>query len=270
MIEKKPFVIMVASQKGGVGKTTIAINLAIALTYQDYKVLLIDSDTATFSVGEHLGIKGSGDGFIEAVNGKAPIEDTLFAYQPLNLHLILGTESYEHPQPSAENLMKFYGQVVKLSYDFVVVDSPPGFFNGSISRYLNDVIIVSTPDPPSASSSAKLSNYCEKLRLTHRLVINRSGYSKFELTKEEVERTFGDVAYMGIPEDKTVEEGLAKRKPVYMLDRGSPFSIAIEQLSRVYMLKVGEPVENRAEENKSSKRKGFFGRFVRWTAKSEE
>lgn len=263
--DKKPYLILVASQKGGVGKTTIAINLAIALSYQDYKVMLVDSDIATFSVSEHLGIKASEEGFVEAVNGKAEIGDVIFSYEPLDLHLIMGGLSQSPEFPTPEDLTKFYAQLLKMDYDFIIIDSQPGFFNSNLAKYINDVLIVTTPDSPSAISSAKLSAYCERLKLGHRLVINKAGYSKFELDKEEVEKLFGDVAYASMPEDKIIPESLAKHKPAYMLDKGAPFAAAMELLSRVYILKVGEPVQNR-EMDEQRKRRGFFGRLAKWAA----
>src|SRR5271170_712052 len=106
-MDKRPYLILVASQKGGVGKTTVAINLAVALTEQDYRVILVDADTSTFSVNDHLGIKKGGNGFVEAVEGSAPLGDCIFAYQPIDLKLMLGSDTKDVYKPSAEDLAKF-------------------------------------------------------------------------------------------------------------------------------------------------------------------
>ena len=262
-MDKKPFVIMVASQKGGVGKTTVAINLASALIYQDYKVLLVDTDVDSFSIMEHLGIQGVGNGFKEIVTGKAEIEDSLFVYQNIDLAIILGSPADESMTFKPEQLVKFYSQLVKQPYDFIILDTKPGMFPSAIARYLNDVIIVSTPDSPSIASSAKLAAYCEKLKVSRRLVINRSGDSKFEMSKEDTEKMFGDVAFVSIPEDKIVPESLSKQKPVYLIDRGSPFAAAIDQIARVYGLKAGDTENSVAK----SKRRGFFEKIAWWGAK---
>lgn len=260
-MDSRPYLIMVASQKGGVGKTTVAINLAVALTQKDYKVLLVDADTSTFSINEHLGIKPGGNGFVEAVDGDTPIGDSIFAYQPIDLRMILGSDTKEVFRPDGDDLAKFYSQLTKMDFDFIVVDSPPGLFDNSYARYINDVIIVTTPDSPSAISNAKLATYCAKLKLSCRLIINKSGYSKFELDKEDVERLYGDVAYLTLPEDKLVLESLSKHMPAYLIDNGSPFPVAIEQLSRVYTLKLGEPS---GEKGDKGLRRGFFRRFADW------
>ncbi len=265
-MDKKPYVILLASQKGGVGKTTIAINLAVSLVYQDYEVLLVDTDAATVSISMHLGLKGDMNGYGEAVSGNVPVNDVIFAYQPLNLHLILGDSSEDAESPTPDNLNKFYSQLVKLNYDFIIVDSPPGRFSGSVAKYINDVAIVTTPDGPSATSSAKLAALCERYRIRYRLIVNRVGRSKFELEKEEVEKEFGDVVFAMLPEDKIVDESIAKHSPAYVLDKGSPFSAAIEEYSRSYMIKVGEPAAE-AEEASRGKGTGFFGRLTRWAAK---
>jgi MinD-like ATPase involved in chromosome partitioning or flagellar assembly len=262
-MDKKPFVIMVASQKGGVGKTTVAINLAAALIYQDYKVLLVDTDVDSFSIMEHLGIQGVGNGFKEIVTGKAEIENSLFVYQNIDLAIILGSPADESMTFKPEQLVKFYSQLVKQPYDFIILDTKPGMFPSAIARYLNDVIIVSTPDSPSIASSAKLAAYCEKLKVSRRLVINRSGYSKFEMSKEDTEKMFGDVAFVSIPEDKIVPESLSKQKPVYLIDRGSPFAAAIDQIARVYGLKAGDTDNSSVK----AKRRGFFEKIAWWGAK---
>lgn len=260
-MDNRPYLIIVASQKGGVGKTTVAINLAVALTQKDYKVLLVDADTSTFSINEHLGIKPGGSGFVEAVNGKADITDSIFAYQPIDLRLILGSDTKDVYKPDPDDLAKFYAQLMKMDFDFIVVDSPPGLFDSSYARYINDVVIVSTPDSPSAISNAKLAAYCEKLKLSCRLIINKAGYSKFELEKEDVEKLYGDVSYITLPEDKLIPESLSRHMPAYLIDNGAPFPLAIEELSRVYTLKIGDPVGDKAD--KGLKR-GFFRRFADW------
>ncbi len=265
-MDKKPYIILLASQKGGVGKTTIAINLAVSLVYQDYEVLLVDTDAATVSISMHLGLKGDMNGYGEAVNGNVPVNDVIFAYQPLNLHLILGDSSDDAENPTPENLNKFYAQLVKLNYDFIIIDSPPGKFSSNVAKYINDVAIVTTPDMPSSASSAKLAANCDKYKIRYRLIVNRVGRNKFELEKEDVEKAFGDVAFAMLPEDKIVDESIAKHSPAYILDKGSPFSAAIEEFSRSYMIKVGEPSAE-AEEQSQRKNIGFFGRLTKWAAK---
>src|SRR5271170_6647023 len=109
-MDKRPYLILVASQKGGVGKTTVAINLAVALARKEYRVILVDADTSTFSINEHLGIKPGGNGFVEAVEGKVAITETIFAYQPIDLHIILGSDTKDVFKPDREDLAKFYAQ----------------------------------------------------------------------------------------------------------------------------------------------------------------
>jgi MinD-like ATPase involved in chromosome partitioning or flagellar assembly len=263
-MREKPYIILTASQKGGVGKTTVALNLAIALIYHDYNVLLVDNDTDTFSVKMHLGISGDIGGYKDAVSGKTPVEDTMFVYQPINLRLILGDIDSDVYQATPENLNRFYAKLKSMNFDFIIIDQPSGMFDPSLAKYIDDVAIITTPDGPSVKSSAALARYCDKLRVRHRLVINRSGYSKYELDKEEVEKLFGDIAYAIIPDDKTVAQSLEMQKPIYLLDKGSPFAQAIDEFCREYMLRVGDPVV----QDETSKKGGFFGRLAGWSVKN--
>ncbi len=264
---RKPFIIVFVSQKGGVGKTTIALNLAVALTYKNHKVLLVDTDTESASLSEQLGIRPDGMGYLDMLGSKSEIKDTLFAYEPIYLQLLPGKQSEVKITPKPEHIVSFYGKLAHADFDFVIVDSPPGMFSSDVARYLNDVAILTTPDSVSSSSSAKMNQYCQRLKLEHRLIINRMGYSKYDLEREEVERIYGDVAFQTVPEDKIIAESLRKRKPAYMIDKNSDFCVAISELANDYSLKVDSRRGAEDEVFERSTTPTVFERLAKWFLK---
>ncbi len=263
----KPYLILFASQKGGVGKTTVSLNLACALVMRKYKVLLVDTDIESASMSEQLGVKADSKGYLDVLGGKVEIDEVLFAYEPVDLYLIPGTPAEERLMQKPEIIEKFYSKLSHADFDFIIIDSPPGLFPSEISRYFNDVAILTTPDSVASSGSAKMAKYCDKHKISHKLIINRMGYSKFDLEKDEVEKIYGDVAFIAIPEDKIIAESVRKHKPAYVIDRSSDFSVAVEELARDYALKVGESDEDRKMEFERDTKPSFFGKFFGWVSK---
>ncbi len=258
------YVIRISSQKGGVGKTTIAVNLATALQTMRYNVLLIDTDNASPAVSEYFGITSSETGYIEALSGEIEVKNAIFAYEPIDLNIIAGTNitaPYEaDPQKLTGDMENFYTQIKKLGYDFVIIDAPPGPLQQGTAKFYNEVLIVSTPERISCIGSKKLADQCEKYHLKHRLAINRSGYSRYELPVEEIEKLYGDLVDVMVPEDMIISESMTKHKPAYALNKDNPFSKAIGELSKIYTFRAGEKEE---EEDNKKEKGGFFGALGR-------
>lgn len=240
------YIIRVSSQKGGVGKTTIAVNLAASLKAKDYDVLLVDADVTNPSVGTLLGLETAGVGYRELVMQQAELSSGLAVYGPMDLNVIIGTTTTSMFAPKIELLNEFYKNIAKLNFEFIIVDSAPGSFTETDVRRFDEALVITTPDRASALGSQRLAQLYEKFHIRHRLVINRAQYDKFELDKDQIEKIYGDVAYALIPEDPIVKESIAKRIPAVLLNSYSQFSVAIEDLCRAYTLKAGEP---RAEQH---------------------
>ncbi len=65
---QKPYIIRVSSTKGGVGKSAIAVNLAVSIEMYGYRTLIVDLDTINPSVGLYLGLANVSIGAEEAMN----------------------------------------------------------------------------------------------------------------------------------------------------------------------------------------------------------
>jgi ATP-binding protein involved in chromosome partitioning len=150
-------IIAVGSGKGGVGKTTLAVNLAIALAKMGHKVGLLDADVYGPNVPLMLGIneqpKVLGDNRIE------PIE--VHGLKVISVGFLNpGDKPLIWRGPMLHSIIKqFLGSVVWGKLDYMVVDLPPGTGDVALSLIqtvpLTGAIVVSTPSDVSLQDARK-------------------------------------------------------------------------------------------------------------------
>ena len=230
----KPYIIRVSSQKGGVGKTTVATNLAVVLKRLGYETLLMDADTTNPSVGFHLGMEDANIGFYELMSGKASLSGTTHVHGASGIRVIPGTMTSNPFVPSPERMHSLRLQLDKASYDFVVVDTPPGFFPEGAGEFYDEAVIISTPDMASAAASIRLAHVYDKRHIKHILALNRVAGKRYELNINEIEEMYEDKVQAVLPEDEIVPKSIAEHIPAYILDRRAPFSRNAFNLSSAF------------------------------------
>lgn len=149
-------IIAIANQKGGVGKTTTAINLAASLAVLDHKVLVIDADPQANTTS---GLNFSPDSdekrtVYEVMEGKISAEDALIQTEIANLHMIpshinlVGVEIEMLDVPERESVLRHALAPIRDNYDFILIDCSPslGLVTVNCLTAADSVIIPVQPE----------------------------------------------------------------------------------------------------------------------------
>jgi Mrp family chromosome partitioning ATPase len=173
--------IVVLSGKGGVGKSTVAVNLAAGLMMAGFKVGLLDTDIHGPSIPTMLGLEG----LCPQGNQQELIPLSANGLKVMSPGFFLGSQNdaiiWRGPM-KANVIRQFLQDVAWGDLDFLVVDSPPGTGDEPLSvcqliKKLDGAVIVTTPQKISAVDVRKSITFCRQLKVPILGVIeNMSGF----------------------------------------------------------------------------------------------
>lgn len=188
---KQPTFIAIASGKGGVGKSTVSVNLAVSLARLGKKVGLIDADIYGFSVPDMMGITTR-----PVVRGERIIPVERFGVQVISMGFFVEDNApviWRGPM-LGKMLNNFFQEVEWGDLDYLLLDLPPG--TGDVALDVHAMlpsckeIIVTTPHPTAAFVAARAGAMA--LRTEHKVigVVENMAYFESKLTGEK-EYVFG-------------------------------------------------------------------------------
>ncbi len=237
---QKPYIIKIISQKGGVGKTAIAVNLSVALKEIGYNTLLIDSDLINPSVAFYLGLEDANVGLSSVIAGSSKLSNAIIKHIPTGLYVLPNIISNRLTMPVDHAIEKFNLELMKSGYDFIVIDTPPGISTNEIIKNVDESIIISTPEMPACVSCFRLIKEYKKRNIRYVPILNKVKNRNFELNQKEIEEALNEDIALVIPEDHIVQIGLSERIPAYLINPNSKFSKAIYALAVYFVHKAGK------------------------------
>ncbi len=205
--------ILIISGKGGVGKTTTAINLASALHSLGKEVLLVDGSISTPDVGIHLGAPVIPVSFHHVLSGRARAREAIYMHSS-GLRVLPGSISLQEMKRAKPEGMKKAIDSLRRSSDFIIIDSTAGFGKETLHAIeaASELIIVTNPELPSVTNALKAAKIAESMgkAVTGVIVTSQTG-DKTEMSLDEIEEML-ETRILGIvPEDSKVKEAAASK-----------------------------------------------------------
>lgn len=240
-------IIAFVSIKGGVGKTTVALETASSLV-NDFgkKVLLVDANFSAPNIGLYLDLTNE-----FALQDSLSPSGTLLHNAIYEAHGIdiIPSSLYYNKEIDIFKLKKILGKF-KSRYDFIILDSSPNYEElKPVVAAADKIFIVTTPDDMTLKTSLKAAVIAKEQETPIiGIIVNRIRSPDYEYRLEDMEKISEIPVMAKICDNKGMAESLYKKKPITLLDSRSPIAKEIKRFASAIS---GNPEE-----------KGFVERFL--------
>jgi ATP-binding protein involved in chromosome partitioning len=251
-------VIAVASGKGGVGKSSVTVNLACALAADGYRVGILDADVWGFSVPRMMGVSGQPVGFNEMI---LPLESHGVKVISMGFFVPEETPVIWRGPMLHKAIEQFLGDVYWGDLEFLLCDLPPGTGDVSISlaSFLPgaSMLVVTTPQEAARKVAERAGKMAERTKLRPIGVIENMSWFVCphcgererifgEGGGQEAADTLGVPLLAQVPLVPDVRHGGDVGAPIVVTDPDSPAGEALRtagrELARATRSKVGRPL----------------------------
>lgn len=240
-------VITVTSGKGGVGKTSISLNLAIWLTRLGKKVVVFDADFGLANIEVMLGVRPQYNLADMMFRGK-DLSDIITQGEEGISFISGGSGIQELASMNREQVMFLTSRLVELDKyaDVIIVDTGAGISDSVLEFVLasSEVLLVATPEPTSITDAYALlkalnrKTEFSKEETSIKMISNRvrndaEGQNLYEKMSVVSEKFLSiPITYMGsVPMDEQISKAVMRQKPVSVINPEAPAAKAIRQIA---------------------------------------
>lgn len=229
------------SGKGGVGKSNIALNTAVALAEMDHTVCLMDANLGLGNIDLLCGLNGYWNLSHVLTGGRTLEQITLEG--PAGVHIIPGaggiSELTDCPDDLQSEIMSQLKRI-EATHDFLIFDTGTGIHrvNRQFASMADDVFVLTTGEPTAIADCYSTVKALAAVGLQNlQIIVNRTSHSYASTVMSRIQQTSKaflqtQLSMAGcIPEDGAVAQAVTTRNPFVLADPHGPASRAVRQLA---------------------------------------
>jgi flagellar biosynthesis protein FlhG len=240
---RKTRIITVASGKGGVGKTNVSVNMALAYARLGKKVIVMDADLGLANVNVMLNMIPKYN-LYHVIRKQKTMKDILLDTE-YGIQIVAGASGFSKiANLSEDERQNFINELYTLSNaDIIIIDTSAGVSNNVLSfvAAADDAVIVTTPEPTAITDAYGIikiiATEIDNLNMGLKLVVNRvKTVAEAKKVADRMINIAGQflnlkVDYLGfIYDDPAVPQAVLRQKPFMVLDPKSKASLCMQHI----------------------------------------
>ncbi|MCX6749981.1 MAG: cell division ATPase MinD [Candidatus Pacearchaeota archaeon] len=226
-------IIVITSGKGGVGKTTTAINLGAAMNYFGKDVLIIDGNLSTPNIGIHLNSPEVPINLNHVLMGKAEARKAVYEHES-GMKVMPSSLSIKELKRVKPNKINDVKKDFKAISEYIIVDSSAGLGDETLATIdlADELIIITNAEMPAITDAFKTIKLAEQMgKNVMGVIVTRVRKDNIEMTPETVKDMLETPILGMIPEDMNIKRALNQKDAIIHTHPYSTASKAYKEIA---------------------------------------